>query len=256
MNEENENEKNENEESEYKSLSMYENISKVLNHDMLKNEKFKITSSSGSSNILIFENLDIVVQVYNFKKSIEIILTLMKILNHKESIEINFKFFSGTCFRDRIIDFNVSKSFNVMDYVCNFVSYDEGSDSIVWRKLIPLKSIQAYESFVRNNWKKFLWDTSIILFILNKLKLTHSDFTLDNLGIYNGNFVIYDLDSIKFEYIDGLDVNSFINSLRFNNLIKDWKFLFPRQLVSKFSKMEKRTYLETLDMFRELKLQK
>jgi len=68
--------------------------------------------------------------------------------------------------------------------------------------------------------------------------------------------VIYDLDSIKFEYIDGLDVNSFINSLRFNSLIKDWKFLFPRDLVSKFSKMEKHTYLETLEMFRELELQK
>jgi len=136
---------------------------------------------------------------------------------------------------------NVLK-YNNFDFIVNLVSYIP-NNVIVWKKVFCLNMLEGKElsSFILKNIKKLVWDISKALNTLHNLNIYHGDCRIDNIGIYNGNFILFDFDGSKIsntkEYsLMEKDVYDFISSIRFNvgdefKLIRD---LFPNSYYSSY----------------------
>jgi tRNA A-37 threonylcarbamoyl transferase component Bud32 len=82
---------------------------------------------------------------------------------------------------------------------------------------------------------KFIWDISKGLYGLHSLFILHGDPTIDNIGIRNGVFILFDFDSSKIdvEFVSFKKDNwEFLKSLKFNlgeetwnNILEDYPFI-------------------------------
>ena len=67
-------------------------------------------------------------------------------------------------------------------------------DMVVWNKILPLNKIINTPEFVRKNLFKILYDVCKGLHVLHSINLIHNDAVLDNIGIQNNKFVLFDFD--------------------------------------------------------------
>ena len=83
----------------------------------------------------------------------------------------------------------------VVPYLCFFKKYGV----IVWRRVVPLNRLSYGLSteFLEKNFLKIWYDISKALLALRKNNIFHNDTVLDNIGIYNNNFILFDFDGSK-----------------------------------------------------------
>jgi len=203
-----------------------EEVSMIKKFDEKKYREVKI--SNGNSIVFISKEDENVYQYYKDETVCKNIFFIMNKVNKNKRNKLYF-------------EENVLK-YNNFDFIVNLVSYIP-NNVIVWKKVFCLNMLEGKElsSFILKNIKKLVWDISKALNTLHNLNIYHGDCRIDNIGIYNGNFILFDFDGSKIsntkEYtLMEKDVYDFISSIRFNvgdefKLIRD---LFPNSYYSSY----------------------
>jgi hypothetical protein len=101
----------------------------------------------------------------------------------------------------------------------------DSKQQIDWKVIQCLNQNERYLWIVQDNIEKFLWDILRGIVGLHVLGYLHNDVSLDNIGIRDGCFVLFDYNmSKRLEYAH-TDFYKLIRSLRFhfdNKLPFDW----------------------------------
>lgn len=125
------------------------------------------------------------------------------------------------------IDFHYSSlRYNLYEHISQFVSYIP-DNIIIWKKHLCLNSFGSDKliKIIKDNYYKLLWDISKCLCGLHINKILHGDARLDNIGIINDRFVLFDFDGAKivtdsnFSFMK--DISDFVESIKFNSG-KNW----------------------------------
>lgn len=133
---------------------------------------------------------------------------------------IVYQYFLSSMTFDRItniynnIDFNISKTFykGKQEYLLNYNLQDYipkintliPSNIIVWDKHLCLNSFNRdkIEDIIMNNYIKIFWDINKTLYGLYMNNIIHNDTRIDNIGIKNGKFILFDFDGSVYPSID------------------------------------------------------
>ncbi len=175
-------------------------VVKIMGNDV---NSLDIKSSNGSSFVFITPS-DL--NVYQYFKYDTTASKIIKILNSisKKNITIRYA--------------NNFITYDLQDFICKFVSY-EPTNIIVWKKHVCLNSFDnlSIKNIIVNNLLKLLWDIGRSLYALHQNNIYHGDARIDNIGILNGNFILFDFDGSRISFIDSeKDVYDFIRSIKFN----------------------------------------
>ena len=172
-----------------------------------------VLTSNGSSFVFVSKEKENVYQYFNYEKIAINIEKIFKIIKEKNIINIKLNSFN--------IDFDFD--IDIKNFICEYISY-EPKNIIIWKKHICLNSYDKKykKEFILKNLVKLRWDIMKCLYCLHQNNIHHGDPTIDNIGILNGNFILFDFDASKeFENIykyelSKLDVYKFNNSIKFN----------------------------------------
>jgi hypothetical protein len=112
-------------------------------------------------------------------------------------------------------------TYRLSDFHSRMESHDVGKQSITWHRIFCLNQIQDVGvriGLIRENRNRFLWDIFRAIFGLHEHGIAHGDVSLDNIGIRQGKFVLYDynLSQQATEERKNRDVHSLFRSLRFH----------------------------------------
>jgi len=111
-------------------------------------------------------------------------------------------------------------SFDLNRYISNYVYFLPANDIIVWKKITPLNSFTAEKKakVIKDNLHKLVWDISKALYGFHTNNLLHGDARIDNIGIRDDNFVLFDFDgsSIDEHNVYKKDYYDLITSIIFN----------------------------------------
>jgi len=166
-------------------------------------------SSNGSSFVFITSERENVYQYFNYQNIVLNIVNIVKKIKENNII----KFYLN--------DFNFE--INLNNYICEFISY-EPKNIIIWKKHLCLNSFNddKKREFIIKNILKLTWDIIKCLYALHENNIYHGDPTIDNIGILNNNFILFDFDGSReikqYEKYDlsKNDIYKFINSIKFN----------------------------------------
>ena len=183
------------------NIDILTTIEKYIDENV-KTLKYK--SSNGLSFVFISEDIDIVLQYYLNKN------TCIKIINIFNFIRMTSNINKKIYFEKNIYNLN----FNLIDFLSYFIDHKE-DNIIVWEKIVCLNSFSKEKlvNIILNNITKILWDISKCLYGLHFNLIIHGDPSIDNIGIRNGNFVLFDFD------------NSSMNNKNFSDRKDNWDFL-------------------------------
>lgn len=106
---------------------------------------------------------------------------------------------------------------------------EDEQNRIRWKRVRCLNelSTEQRKELVRKNWIKFFWDILRALFTLRKMGYEHGDATLDNIGIREGYFVLYDFNLSR--KISNHRIDSFKKDLY--RTLRSIRFHFERDLT-------------------------
>lgn len=112
-------------------------------------------------------------------------------------------------------------TYRLSDFHSRIESHDAGTRSITWHRIFCLNQIRDVTvriGLIRENRNRFLWDIFRAIFGLHEHGIAHGDVSLDNIGIRQGNFVLYDynLSHPASEERKNRDVYCLFRSLRFH----------------------------------------
>ena len=182
------------------TIDIIEQVVKIMDKDV---SSLDVKSSNGTSFVFITpSNLN----VYQYFKYDSTASRIIKILNSisKKNISTSYE--------------TTSIIYNLDDFICKFVSY-EPNNIIVWKKHVCLNSFdkETMQKIIVNNLQKLLWDIGRSLYALHINNIQHGDARIDNIGILNGNFILFDFDGSRISQLDSeKDVYDFIKSIKFN----------------------------------------
>lgn len=165
-------------------------------------------SSSGSSVVKIDNDLDTAHQRFKsqneYKKVKEIAIELSS-YNHT-SVFVGREF--------------VLYSYEGIHFLSQILTTNDKYLTLVWRRISPLNLMNNYKDIIIKNFVKFIWDMLKALTAFNLNGFQHGDPTIDNIGIRNGNFVLYDYNlSSRVQHIEEdfeNDLYKFFKSIRFH----------------------------------------
>lgn len=121
-------------------------------------------------------------------------------------------------------------NFNLSNYLSYLVDVKQEDNIIIWEKHVCLNSFskESLTNILVNNITKFLWDISQALYGLHCHSILHGDARIDNIGIRNDTFILFDFDGSNM----GNEISSFkkdnwdlLNSLEFNVGKENWKMI-------------------------------
>lgn len=194
----------------------------ILNKALLyigevKNLEYK--SSNGSSFVFISTENNIAVQYYNYQQISEKIKNIFDIINNPKNSCINKKI--------HIKNKTYILNFDLKNQLSKFIDYKKQDNIIIWEKHVCLNSYtkDILVKILRNNISKFIWDISKGIYGLHSLFILHGDPSIDNIGIRNGVFILFDYDSSKADVQDlslKKDNWDLLKSLKFNLGEKNW----------------------------------
>jgi hypothetical protein len=162
-----------------------------------------ITSSSGSSVVIVADTV-----VFQYYKSRDVKKKICDI--YKRIIDNNLFEYDGI-------------EYNLTDYIvpvntmlCNINNDIIIDHVIIWTKIQPVNLIKE-----RVNIFKMKRDIDIALNGLQQKRIAHGDTRIDNIGFYNGKYILFDFDMSKIVKTDDYELlrNDFIiflTSLKFN----------------------------------------
>lgn len=112
--------------------------------------------------------------------------------------------------------------YDMCEYMPKIVGNREDCNMIKWELITPLNSYTNSEkcNIITNNIVKLLWDIGKAIAGLHENGIYHGDSRIDNIGIKNGKFVLFDFDgsrscSPKDKHIYK-DFSDFVKSIEFN----------------------------------------
>jgi hypothetical protein len=108
--------------------------------------------------------------------------------------------------------------YNPFDYITQFKNF-KAKSCILWQRISPLNSLAENLDFLRYNYIKICYDIAKALYALKKIGILHNDTCLDNIGIYKGNFVLFDFDGAGTPAQKGKDYSN-----DYRNLVISFKF--------------------------------
>lgn len=176
-----------------------------------------VKTSNGSSFVFITPEKNNVYQYFKYSTTTTRILKILKSITN-DNIKL-------------IVNNNIIE-YNLYDFICKFVTYIP-SNIIVWKKHTCLNSFEPEEikKIITENLSKFLWDIGKSLYALHENNICHGDARIDNIGILNDNFILFDFDGSRISNVDSeKDIYDFIKSIEFNVGEVIWsniKFFIP-----------------------------
>lgn len=184
----------------------------------------KQTDSSGSS-VIFYTDENIVIQYFTNKGVFNRICNMMVEFLNKPNVKLSLKIVHGFGKNRKVIyDPKHTYEYNIFTTIPEFLAYIPEMNTVLWNKIIPLNSMNSdhIRVLVNGNKYKFLWDIGKSLFALHTRNILHNDCRLDNIGIQNGHFVLFDFDgsgspSSKGKQL-GQDFLDLKNSLEYHNL--------------------------------------
>jgi len=157
-------------------------------------EKVIVKESSGSSKVYISDdNKDLVLQKFNKPEVSSRIAEIMVKLLQINEINIPLKIQKGYGPRKQVL-LDSFISYKPFKYIVPFEFYVPKENIIAWKKILTLNSMKLPKKFYENNILKIWYDISKALLTLKSINIVHNDCVLDNIGIYQGNFVLFDFD--------------------------------------------------------------
>jgi RIO-like serine/threonine protein kinase len=143
----------------------------------------KITSSSGSSIVFLSNESPVVVQIFSDRKLCDRVFTVINSVMHKVcKVPINSA---------------VTEEYTIDDYIVPFELYFPDNNIIMWRRIQTMNSLDDIGKYIVKNYWKFVWDLSHGLQCIHSSGFVHGDCSIDNIGVYNGHFVLFDFDMAK-----------------------------------------------------------
>lgn len=137
--------------------------------------------SNGNSVVLIQKNEAIQTfkypNIYNKVKNI--IIDLKKNPNTVVILDNNQYAFDGSKFHTFSLEHRDEKS------------------QVIWEKITCLNQLSNYKELIIEHDEKFYWDILRSITYINMCGYEHNDVSIDNIGIRNGNFVLFDYDMSK-----------------------------------------------------------
>jgi hypothetical protein len=128
---------------------------------------------------------------------------------------------------------------NYLDNLAQLVSYIP-RNVIVWKYHTCLSSLPIKEKcfLIMNNIEKFLWDLTKALYGLCSNGIIHGDARIDNVGIYNGKFILFDFDASKkendFLLLQTRDLSDLKSSIEFNIGQKNYEKIYDYIPIDKY----------------------
>ena len=150
----------------------------------IKNTSIKV--SNGLSAVFITDEDPFVFQVYKIGE------VSSKINNLLSRLKTDVLIYFDLGYDDLVkYEYNIKKHYPLVlgNYDC----------CIKWEKITPLNSFTKDKLFniIKNNLVKLMWDIGKVLKGFHKNGMYHGDSRIDNIGIKNGNFVLFDFDSSR-----------------------------------------------------------
>lgn len=147
--------------------------------------------------------------------------------------------------------------YDVFSYIVPYISSDDKENTIIYAKILPLNKI-INKHFLYNNYLKICYDISKALLIFKKINYIHNDCVLDNIGIYRGNFILYDFDGCgtpeeknkDFEY----DYKSLERSFDFCGFKLSFKYDGIFSVIQHLSKEKDISFCESFEFLENLKI--
>ena len=196
-----------------------ENLLKVLPHMNLSPYEeltnFQAFCSNGMSVVCVSPGLTEVYQKFKAKGVYQNILNLFTICEEN----ITQKLWLDN--KNKVVYI-----YNLFNYLPRVKDQIDEENIIIWEKIKPLNSLKSEEiaNTIEKDIIKFLWDIGRALHGLHKNGIVHGDARVDNIGIKNGNYVLFDFDASKkvdmytytSTHLMNKDYNDFITSINFN----------------------------------------
>jgi len=115
-------------------------------------------------------------------------------------------------------------TYSPIDFHSRAVNHSETESSVTWERIHCLNQMESHlrMRFIRTHYVKFLWDVLKGIFALSDCGFRHGDPSLDNIGVRQGRFVLFDYNLsrpvLPTQRSDGLrrDLYYFSRSLRWN----------------------------------------
>ena len=146
--------------------------------------QIKLTSSSGSSVVILLvdDNHDRVYQYYHCLETFKNITELTRRAQTQSQQSL-----------DLIVSGNHFKiNYNFDHYRVIALDYWPEFKTIVWEKVRPITQLPS--QFIYRHMDQLIWDILKSLNGFHSMKILHGDCCLDNIGIKEGRFVLYDYD--------------------------------------------------------------
>ena len=154
--------------------------------------------------------------------------------------------------------------YNPFNYITPFKNYIPET-SICWQKINPLNSSPdtlLSTDFLNTNYLKICYDISKALYAVKKIGIIHNDTCLDNVGIYKGNFVLFDFDGsgdpLEKDKDYTHDYCTILNSFKFYGVdlpIEMKKFIGIHSLIDIVSTLYmKKDFKKSLEYLESLKI--
>lgn len=85
-------------------------------------------------------------------------------------------------------------SYTLVSYHSHLEGYDDRTRTVKWSRILCLNQLDPsiVITCIRKNWIKFFWDIFRGIFGMHVCGFHHGDVSLDNIGIRDGTFVLYD----------------------------------------------------------------
>jgi len=183
-------------------------------------EKLNVKSSNGTSFVFISPEKN---NVYQYFSNSNTVYRILKII--ESILKVNIK----------LIFKNSTVEYNLYDFICQFISY-KPDNIIVWKKHICLNFFDSekIKKIINNNIVKLIWDIGKSLCGLHENKILHGDARIDNIGILNGKFILFDFDGSNLSTDNNKDIYDFIISIKFNvgDLWNNIKINIPENICS------------------------
>ena len=243
-------ENNDNEYNEYEDVDedLIDTFLLMSGKKDIKNTRVKV--SNGLSAVFIGNEDSFVFQVYKIGKISKKITSMLSGMNTDVSTYFDLGY-------DDLVKYEYDMN---KHYPLILESYD---CCIKWEKIIPLNSFtkDKIKEILKNNIIKLLWDIGKVLKGFHKNCMYHGDSRVDNIGIKDGNFVLFDFDSSNrcnpWENITFRDFSIFTTSIKFNlgdsyseieDLVPDIKLDFLSMIIESTNKDDPIKYLDSLEI--------
>ena len=215
----------------------------------------EVLSSSGNSQVIIRGNQAI--QTFNYFSEYKQVKQLAQEIENSKYVHLWIDTHSYTY---------ILKLFFV-----EYEQFDDSSQSITWCKVETLNSLDTKEriALVSRNLEKLVWDILRAVIGLDLYGFSHGDVSIDNIGMFNGRFVLYDYNMSRITNLSfrSRDLYNFGKSIRFHlgdhitdtdqTLIRCIQSMYPMSdyvyLIQQNHQFK--TFQETIDYLDQLTIQ-